>query len=387
MYFALFLLMIVVFLVREKICNERRLNGIPIRIHVNGIRGKTSVTRLIAAALRESGIRTLAKITGDEPVLIYPDGKEEIIQRRGPVRIQEQIRFVKKAADLHAEAIVIECMALDPHLQCVSETQMIKSTVGVITNVRQDHMEIMGKSLDDIAEALSQTIPKKGLLVTSDERYFAFFKARAAERDTKAFLSENKKDECHQGNRGEPSVLRENILIADKVCSLVAIAASPAHGSLAHKDTDKTYPNIIIMNLDGKKLYFIDAFSANDIDSTRLIQQMTLHKTYFPRPYIALLNNRADRPLRMLSFLSYLTLDPTYDYVVLLGDNQRMAKKYIQRKGRTSGIIILKSLTPDKLLDEIYQQISSNEFTIVGMGNHKGLGGEVARFIQRRGKK
>jgi hypothetical protein len=37
--------------------------AIPVRIHVNGIRGKSSVTRLIAAALREAGIRTVAKTT------------------------------------------------------------------------------------------------------------------------------------------------------------------------------------------------------------------------------------------------------------------------------------------------------------------------------------
>ena len=34
------------------------------RIHVNGIRGKSSVTRLIAAALREGKVKTLGKTTG-----------------------------------------------------------------------------------------------------------------------------------------------------------------------------------------------------------------------------------------------------------------------------------------------------------------------------------
>lgn len=387
MYFAVIFLIIVAFLVGEKVLHERRLNRIPVRIHVNGIRGKTSVTRLLAAALRESGTRTLAKTTGDEPVLIYPDGKEEIIMRRGPSRIQEQIHFIKKAADLHAEAIVIECMALDPHLQYISETQMIKSTVGVITNVRLDHMEIMGRNLDDIAEALSQTIPKKGLLVTSDQRYFAFFKARASQRNTKAFLAEDREDWYPQGNREETSALRENILIADKVCSLLGITSSPAHGALAHSDSERAHPGSMTVNHDGKTLHFIDAFSANDVDSTRIIQQMTLHATYCPRPFIALLNNRADRPLRMLSFLSYLALELTYDYVLLIGDNQRMARRHIQRKGRKTGIIVPKSRKPDTLIDEIYQQISLKECTVLGMGNYKGLGGEVSRFIKGRGRK
>ena len=40
------------------------LKRITIRIHVNGTRGKSSVTRLIAAGLREGDITTCAKTTG-----------------------------------------------------------------------------------------------------------------------------------------------------------------------------------------------------------------------------------------------------------------------------------------------------------------------------------
>ena len=37
---------------------ERRLSKLKIRIYVNGIRGKSTVTRLIAGVLREAGIQT-----------------------------------------------------------------------------------------------------------------------------------------------------------------------------------------------------------------------------------------------------------------------------------------------------------------------------------------
>lgn len=113
MHFILILLVFVCFLILEKILHERRLRLIPIRIHVNGTRGKSSVVRLIAGALREAGVRTLAKTTGAKPTLIYPDGHEEMVSRRGPSRIQEQVRFVKKAAKMNVKAIVVECMALD----------------------------------------------------------------------------------------------------------------------------------------------------------------------------------------------------------------------------------------------------------------------------------
>ncbi|MCH2454865.1 MAG: poly-gamma-glutamate synthase PgsB, partial [Idiomarina sp.] len=40
------------------------VSRIPVRVHVNGTRGKTSVTRLIAAGLRAGGKRVCAKTTG-----------------------------------------------------------------------------------------------------------------------------------------------------------------------------------------------------------------------------------------------------------------------------------------------------------------------------------
>src|SRR3989442_1283603 len=54
---------------------------IAIRIHVNGIRGKSSVVRLIAAGLRQGGIRTWAKVTGTLPRLVDENGNDVPIVR------------------------------------------------------------------------------------------------------------------------------------------------------------------------------------------------------------------------------------------------------------------------------------------------------------------
>ncbi|MFP3354378.1 poly-gamma-glutamate synthase PgsB, partial [Pseudoalteromonas sp. SIMBA_153] len=54
---------------------------IPVRVHVNGTRGKTSVTRLIAAGLRSGGKRICAKTTGSAAAITDPDGREFPIYR------------------------------------------------------------------------------------------------------------------------------------------------------------------------------------------------------------------------------------------------------------------------------------------------------------------
>ena len=75
----------------------RRLRSIPLRIHVNGTRGKSAVTRLIAAGLREGGIRTCAKTTGTLPRMIFPDGSEYPVFRPSRPNVIEQLRIVKAA--------------------------------------------------------------------------------------------------------------------------------------------------------------------------------------------------------------------------------------------------------------------------------------------------
>ena len=68
------------------------INKIPIRIHVNGTRGKSSVVRLIAAGLREGGLKTFAKTTGTIPRIINEKGKDLELHRLRTATIGEQIK-------------------------------------------------------------------------------------------------------------------------------------------------------------------------------------------------------------------------------------------------------------------------------------------------------
>lgn len=170
-----------VYLTYEYITHQRWLQTIPIRIHVNGTRGKSSVTRLIAAGLRAGGLRTLAKTTGSLPRIIDEKGMDIPIVRRGRANIIEQRMVVREAAKHHVEALVIECMAVDPELQLVHARKMVRPTIGVITNVRPDHLDVMGPKLEDVACALSNTVPQGGVLVTGEKKH-DFHSSRQSEK-------------------------------------------------------------------------------------------------------------------------------------------------------------------------------------------------------------
>ena len=88
------------------------LSSIPIRIHVNGTRGKSSVTRLIAAGLRAGGKRTFAKTTGTAPRVIDSKGIDRIIHRLRRPSIGEQVRLLKYFSSENPDVVVMECMAV-----------------------------------------------------------------------------------------------------------------------------------------------------------------------------------------------------------------------------------------------------------------------------------
>ena len=150
--------------------HQRRLDQLAVRVHVNGIRGKSSVTRLLAGVLREGGYSTLAKTTGSAARVIGTRGEEAPIKRRGAPTINEQVDIVREHVTPGVEALVIECMAVRPLYQEYSQEFIVRSDVTVITNVREDHQEEMGETLEEIADSMSVTIPRSGVLITAENR-------------------------------------------------------------------------------------------------------------------------------------------------------------------------------------------------------------------------
>src|SRR5262249_48886631 len=101
----------------ESTRHSRQIPKIPIRVHVNGTRGKSSLTRLIAGGLRAGGVPTFAKTTGTTARIIRPDGTEVDVYRVGRPNIIEQTRIFRWAVEAEARALVLECMAVTPDLQ------------------------------------------------------------------------------------------------------------------------------------------------------------------------------------------------------------------------------------------------------------------------------
>ncbi|NQY07596.1 MAG: poly-gamma-glutamate synthase PgsB, partial [Flavobacteriaceae bacterium] len=169
--------------------HQKYLKTIPVRIHINGTRGKSSVTRLLGAGLRAGGLKTITKVTGTFPRIILPDGSEATVHRKEKANILEQLNIIKFCSNQNADVLIIECMALQPIYQKITEHQMVKADIGVITNIRLDHLDVMGPTLDNVAEAICGTIPKQTQVFTCGGRYLHYMQKKADKHKSKLYQS------------------------------------------------------------------------------------------------------------------------------------------------------------------------------------------------------
>jgi len=339
------------------LCCLRR-DKIKIRILVNGTRGKSSVVRLISGALRKKGIPAMAKVSGTAPRIIYPDGREEGIVRRGHPNIIEQVRFIKEAARQKAEALVMEDMALIPQYQWISEHRMFRSTIGVITNIRADHLEIMGPTLKDVAEAISMTIPEKKVLVTSEDSMGDFLKEKAGAVGTEVkFVSgATVTDEMMRPLKYLEH--RDNVACALEVCRELGIEKEKALEGMYEATPDPGVLRTFYVHAGSKKFEFINAFSANDPVSTFRIWRRVERKFVPEQTKIVLIHGRKERLDRSVQLGEFAVSDLPIDYLILTGEGTHHVERKVTDRGFDhSKVVNIPGVAPGKVYEKVLELI------------------------------
>jgi poly-gamma-glutamate synthase PgsB/CapB len=359
---------------------------IPVRIHVNGTRGKSSVTRLIAAGLRSTGRRVIAKTTGTEPRIILENGRELPIYRLGRPTILEQLMVVRFAWERGSEILVTECMAVQPHLQEISENKIVNATVAVITNARADHLDQMGPTVRDVAEALSKTIPRNGIVFTADATWFPVFESNANKLNSKTVLvdAETISDQDMMGFTYLEH--RENVALALKVCEYFNVPRALALVSMKSANPDPGVLQAYNIQFQQKQMLFYNAFAANDRDSTLLIYERLGLQNTMERPVMIIVSNRGDRLQRAQQFGKMMAEDLEARYFFLVGDFTRATQEIAIRRGLSPDCIVdMNGASPEEVFEAVLTR-TERECVVLGIGNIGGSGEEIVMYFKNRGE-
>lgn len=371
----------------ETLRHRQRLSRIPIRVHISGTRGKSSVTRLVTAGLRAGGVKTCGKTTGTLPRMILPDGREVPVFRPSGANVIEQVRIVQAAAQLGAQALVVECMALLPELHWIAENKLVRATHGVITNVRADHLDVMGPTERDVGLALAGMIPVRGMLFTAERKHLDLLRHACEDRETKLIaVSDEQLGAVTDEELATFRYLehRENVALALRILEELGVprdkglegmwSAAPDPGALTDVEVD----------FFGRRILFVNAFAANDPDSTERIWNMARDRHPDVDRTIAIFNLRDDRPSRTLQLARDSTFWHAADRVVLIGSGVYLFARVADAAGFDIGKLVY---ADQQSVEEIFELIVGHcraRTLVVGMANIGGQGLKLVRHFRNR---
>ena len=371
--FALLCLALLVSGVVEQRNHERNLRTVPHRVLVNGIRGKSSITRLCAGALRGGNLRVVAKTTGTAARFIFPDATEEPVHRKfGIANVVEQIGIVRRAAVYHPDALVIECMAVMPALQEINQSKLIQSDIGVLCNVREDHLAEMGPTLDDVARSLCRSMPEGGICVTAERDRLHILQEEADKRRCRLIAVDPESIHDAEMRQFGWITFKENVAIALAVAELLGVDRRSALQGMWDAPPDPGVLSVSRVRQGTKRIAFANVFAANDPESTLMNIRQLESQSLISRPLAMLINSRPDRVERN-GQMGTLTGEVDPDVIILIGEPTRSARTAVPDKLQSRVVDLGGKLPGPRLIEDVFAAVPDLA-SIVAVGNIHGQG-------------
>jgi len=273
---------------------------------VTGSRGKSSVVRLLHAAMQAAGLRTYARITGVVPRELGPEGIRNISRAAG-AHVGE-MRWWLSQLPATARGVVLENSAITPEFQALAG-RWLKPDITVLTNTLPDHQEIWGPSAACSAKVLAAGVPARGRVVlpeglAQDDHLLELLGRRRCR-----VLFAKPADVRAAQHRAV------NLGLALAAAEQLGLAPAPSIEAMLRVPRDRY--DFQVASYGGAEVAL--AFSANDIASTRKLFESL---TWSPDETRLIYNHRSDRPGRLASFIGWLSQLPWRE-VVIIGDRPR----------------------------------------------------------------
>jgi poly-gamma-glutamate synthase PgsB/CapB len=320
--------------IKRSIDKDRK--AIPLVLGGWGTRGKSGTERIKAGMIQGLGYESLVKTTGCEAMFIHalPEiaAKEVFIYRPyDKATIWEQRGLMRLGARLGVRTFLWECMALQPDLVGLLQSQWVRDDYSTITNAYPDHEDVQGPGGFDVATCISEFVPIKGRLFTSEDQMLPIIRERARERDTKITVVEHRESDLIAEDMLARFPYHEhprNIALVASLGRGLGISPAVAIAEMADNVVPdlgvlKTYPTV---EHEGRTIDFTNGMSANERTgawSNWVRMGFDKHDPDVdPKRYIVtVVNNRGDRVARSEVFARFLCEDAGAHRHVLIGSN------------------------------------------------------------------
>ncbi len=335
------------FFTRHVVLNKmmrRARNKIPLVIGGWGTRGKSGTERLKAALFNALGYSVVSKTTGCEAMFLHsptfgPLREMFLFRPYDKATIWEQFDVVTMSQKLNCDVFLWECMGLTPSYVHVLQRDWMRDDIATITNTYPDHEDLQGPAGYDIPRVMTNFIPRKSILITSEEQMLPVLSDSARQLNTRL-----RSVGWLQAGLICDDVLQRfpyeehpyNIALVLEMADELGIERDFALKEMADNVVPdlgvlKTFP---VVNLQGRQLEFINGMSANERfgalgNWSRM--QMDQHDLSLDADIwiTTIINNRSDRVARSQVFANIMVQDIAVDRHILIGDNLQGLLGYI----------------------------------------------------------
>jgi poly-gamma-glutamate synthase PgsB/CapB len=375
---------LVLYLMIERVKIDRWRRAIPQTIIVTGTRGKSSVVRMLASVLRAEKRRVLAKTTGSSPRLLWPDGSETEIRRRGPASILEQKKLLRQAATRKVDTLVAEVMSIHPENHFVEAQQILKPDVVAVTNCWPDHIDAQGFTEEDVAATLCLGIPQQATVVVPAAAHSTVIVSAVEAVDGKLIVVD---EDASKTIRQRVTVLEDvefsgNVDLVYGLAKHLGIDDSSIEAGLAtvKRDIGAFSVRTLRAGEPTKRLITVNAFGANDPTSTYLVLSKAREVLPEASHLVGLMCLRSDRPDRTAQWLASLQGEPSvpYDRLYVTGRHASVVARRVPIAQE------LRHGSPKSVMDTIASE-ADDDTVVFGFGNFVGMGETLVELWTREG--
>lgn len=271
-----------------------RVEAVPYRVTVSGVRGKSTVVRWLNRALVERGLETFAKETGNHAVSYHGTESFEV-DRDAVTRLYENERELQRFWPV--DALVAENQGIREYTTRYAN-ELFDPQVVVLTNVRRDHQSTLGETLPDIARVFTRTVPEGAHVVSGDRNGAVndYLRREFEARDVSFSVARPDPDDPFADVFGIRSAL-----VVDE--ALRVLGLDPLDPATVQSLTAELRSNWRWRRLEGGGLVH-DAAMLNDVESTELLRQHLVER--LDDPTVTLFAYlRRDRAGRTAAFVHY----------------------------------------------------------------------------------